>query len=69
MNLVAFSPDGALTISGSSDEIVKLKERSTGNLIQNFEGHTKYVNSVAFSTDGAFIVSVSSDETVKLCER
>src|SRR5262245_25080120 len=60
---VAFSPDGARVLSGSSD--LKLWDAATGALIRTFEASGS-VYSVAFSPDGARVLSGSWDNTIKL---
>ncbi len=54
---IAFSPDGSLLASGSSDRTVKLWEVSTGRQIRSFEGTDFKVESIAFSPDGKTIAS------------
>ena len=61
--LVAFSPDGALVLSGSHDDTLKLWDAATGALLRTFE--SKGTTSIAFSPDGTRILS-SGFETVKL---
>ncbi|KAJ5494255.1 hypothetical protein N7463_010342 [Penicillium fimorum] len=63
---VAFSSDGALLASASSDETVRLWDPATGELKQTLEGHSDSIWSVAFSPDGALLASASSDKTVRL---
>lgn len=63
---VAFSPDGRLALSGSSDHSLKLWDRATGRLIRTISGHSQEVHSVAFSPDGALILSGSWDDSLKL---
>ena len=63
---VAFSPDGALVVSGSDDKTVKLWRASTGSLIKTLGQHEKPITSVAFSPDGTRVLSASDDKTMKL---
>jgi WD40 repeat protein len=66
VNSVAFSPDGKLLASGSTDWTIKLWEVATGSPVRTLYGHTWVVNSVAFSPDGRLLASSSSDDTIKL---
>ena len=63
---VAFSPDGARLVSGSSDMTLKLWDGASGQLIRTFQGHFGRVTSVAFSSDGTRLLSGSSDMTLRL---
>ena len=62
---VAFSPDGQILASGSSDYTVCLWRVSDGALLRTLEGHADRVSSVAFSPDGQMLASGSVD-TVRL---
>ncbi|MXZ02002.1 WD40 repeat domain-containing protein [Candidatus Poribacteria bacterium] len=56
---VAFSSNGKLIVSGSSDETVRLWEIETGKLRRTREEHTAPVNTVAFSLEGKKFWSAS----------
>lgn len=62
---VAFSTDGQLVASGSSDKTVKLWDTFTGNL-QKILDHPGWVRAVAFSPDNKLLASGSSDGTIRL---
>ncbi|MEZ4939972.1 MAG: caspase family protein [Saprospiraceae bacterium] len=64
VNDVAFSPDGRLLLSGSSDKTAKLWDRN-GQLLRTLSGHTGAVNAVAFAPDGKSILTAGSDNMLK----
>ena len=69
VNSVAFSPDGKLLASGSSDKRIGLwdiSDPSKPRLIKRLEGHSGSVNSVVFSPDGKLLASGSSDKRIGL---
>ncbi len=63
---VAFSPDGTVLASGSSDKTIKLWDVASGREIRTLSGHTSFVSSVTFSPDGTVLASGSADKTIKL---
>src|SRR5437016_1607930 len=71
VNSVAYSPDGQLLVSGSSDRTIKLW-RQDGTFIKslsipyNINAQLADVRSVAFSPDGQRLASASDDMTAKL---
>ncbi|KAG8742417.1 POC1 centriolar protein A [Ceratobasidium sp. 414] len=64
---VAYSPDGAYIVSGSSDSTIRIWDAHTGQPVgRPLKGHTHPVTSVAYSPDGARIVSSSYDHTIRI---
>jgi WD40 repeat protein len=74
VNAVAFSPDGQMLASASSDHTVKLWRVSDGTLLATLHAgidpsattHQDVVNTVAFSHDGTILASGSMDRLIKL---
>ncbi|WP_242051242.1 WD40 domain-containing protein [Nostoc spongiaeforme] len=63
---VAFSHDGKILASASSDNTIKLWNLTTGKKILTLTGHQSGVSSIAFSPDGKTLASGSADRTIKL---
>jgi WD40 repeat protein len=62
---LAFSPDGRLLASTSSDNSVGLWDLA-GKKPVRLEGHADWVLGVAFTPDGQLLASVSDDRTIRL---
>jgi WD40 repeat protein/serine/threonine protein kinase len=63
---VAYSPDGTMLASASSDTTVRLWNVADGTIIRALQGHTDAVDCVAFSPDGQILASGSNDQAVRL---
>ena len=55
-----------MIVTGSDDNIAKIWDAETGELLHNFEGHTSEVRSAIFSPDSLRVVTASYDGTVKI---
>ena len=63
---MAFSPDGTLIATGSSDSTVRVWDALTCQHLATLTGHKEPVAAVAFSPDGTLIATGSSDSTVRV---
>jgi WD40 repeat protein len=62
---VAFSPDGMLIATASSDGIARTWDAATGMPRTTFTGHSGPVTAIAFSPDGTLIATASGDGTAR----
>lgn len=62
----AFSPDGKLILTTSTDYTASLWDRLTGQEVHTLKGHSGAITSAAFSPDGQRVVTVAMDNTARL---
>jgi WD40 repeat protein len=60
-NAAAFSPDNRWLASGGKDNLIKIWDLSTGNVLRTLYGHTANINTLAVSPDGKLLASGSGD--------
>lgn len=58
---VAFSRDGKLLASASTDNTIKTWDIATGRELHTFTGHTAAIDSIDFSPDGRLLASAAED--------
>ncbi len=63
---VAFSPDGRLLATASTDKTARVWDPATGGHLRTLTGHTNTVWGVAFSPDGRLLATASDDQTARL---
>jgi sugar lactone lactonase YvrE len=63
---VAFSPDGRLLATASTDKTARLWDPATGHCLHTLTGHTSTLSAVAFSPDGRLLATASTDKTARL---
>jgi len=65
---VALSPDGGRVASASSDNLARVWQAATGNLIGVSSSHTNSLTDVSFSFDGDQVVTASQDGTARIAK-
>ena len=63
---MAFSPDGRLLATASTDRTARLWDPATGECLRTLTGHAEAVYGVAFSPDGRLLATASTDSTARL---
>jgi WD40 repeat protein len=63
---VAFSPDGALFATGSTDLTARVWQVDDGSAVTTLPGHENYVTGVEFRPDGKLIATASRDRRARI---
>ena len=62
----SFSPDGRQVVISNDDNIARIWDTNSGNLLVKLIGHTNSVVSAIFSADGKTVLTSSGDGTARL---
>lgn len=63
---VAFTPDATRLVTGEGDNVVRLRDVATGDVLLEMPGHTSPIRQVRVSADGAYALSASDDGSARL---
>jgi WD40 repeat protein len=58
---VAFSPNGQIVATASSDNTIRLSNVQNGKRTRTFKGHSDWVRTIAFSPDSRTLISGGGD--------
>ncbi len=58
---LALHPTEAYLVTGGPDGVIRVWERSTGQLVRQLTGHSDTISALTFSPDGSHVVSTSQD--------
>ncbi len=61
VNAVAFSPDNRWLASGGKDNVIKIWDLTTGNVLRTLDGHSSNINALVVSEDGQLLASGSGN--------
>jgi WD40 repeat protein/serine/threonine protein kinase len=62
----AYSPDGKMAVSASTDKTLIIWDVATGKALQRLQGHKDWVWHAVFSADGKYVLSASQDKTLMI---
>jgi WD40 repeat protein len=65
---VALSPDNMIVLAGKVGGAIEIYEASSGQLLEQLQGHLDYVTSLTFTPDGRRFLSSSRDKIIHYWE-
>lgn len=63
---VAVTPDGKRLVSVGNDNIVRIWDAATGNLLSPLDGHTSWIGSVVITPDGSKAITAGGDNSIRI---
>jgi TRAP-type C4-dicarboxylate transport system substrate-binding protein len=63
---ITFSPDGKTIATGCEDNVTRIWDIATGEIMREFTRHESFIQGVAFSPDGKYLLTGSDDKTARL---
>ncbi|CRG90017.1 putative WD repeat-containing protein C26H5,03 [Talaromyces islandicus] len=63
---LAWSPDGVFFITGSMDNVARIYNAQTGQMVRQIAEHSHYVQGVAWDPQNEFVATQSSDRSVHI---
>ncbi|KAJ5676236.1 Chromatin assembly factor 1 subunit B [Penicillium macrosclerotiorum] len=63
---LAWSPDGVFIMTGSMDNIARIYNAQTGQMVRQIAEHSHYVQGVAWDPQNEFVATQSSDRSVHI---
>jgi hypothetical protein len=66
IDAVAMSADGRLVVSGARDEMLKVWDLESGQMLRTLDGHRDYITAIAITPDGRRAISAAWNDSLKL---
>jgi WD40 repeat protein/class 3 adenylate cyclase len=63
---LSFTPDGKELVTGDQDNVARLWDVASGDLVRQFAGHTGAIRTARISRDGSYLLTASADGTARL---
>jgi len=63
---IAFTPDASRIVTGDHDNVVRVRDAPSGEVLLEMSGHASPIRQVRVSADGAYVLSASDDGSARL---